>query len=127
VRENQKVTKEYGGIITSPFQQNQINKAARLKKQAAKFDARLEKERQEWILSPPSNMAITLHEDAGEVPAGLVLSLPHEVGRMVLHKRLADIIEHDVTVDAVIDGDFEGAIEAMNLGSARETRLHETR
>jgi hypothetical protein len=107
---------EYGGIITSPFQQNQISKAARLRKQAKKFDSELAKQREEWVLIPPSNMTITLHEDAGAVPAGLALSMSHEVGRVVLHKRLGKILEHDVTVDAAIDGDIESAIEAMNLG-----------
>jgi hypothetical protein len=108
---------EYGGIITSPFQQNQISKTARLRKQARKFDAALLKERQEWILIPPSNMTVVLHEDAGAVPAALVLSVPHETGRMVIHKRLAAIIEHDVTVDAVIDAGIEDAYSAMGLGT----------
>lgn len=117
MRENQKVTKEHGGIITSPFQLTQISKAARLRKQAKKFDAELAKQRQEWVLSPPSNMTLTLHEDAGAVPSGLVLSVPHEVGRVVLHKRLAAIIEHEVTLDAEIDSSLEEACEAMGLGT----------
>jgi hypothetical protein len=106
---------EYGGIITSPFQQNQISKAARLKKQARKFDSELEKQRKKWVFIPPSNMTIMLHQNAGAVPAGLVLSVPHEVGRLLLHKRLGRIIEHDVTVDAVIDGGIERAVEVMNI------------
>jgi len=108
---------EYGGIITSPFQQNQISKAARLRKQAKKLDVRLEKQRQEWILSPPSNMTITLHHDAGALSSSLVLSVPHEVGRVILHRRLGKIIEREVTVDVAIDGSFEDSFEAMQLRS----------
>ena len=81
------------------------------------IDKRLVAERKEWVLVPPSNMTLTLHKDAGDVPSGLVLSVPHDVGRAVLHKRLAGIIEHDVTVDAAIEGSFEDAHEAMNLGT----------
>lgn len=66
-----------------------------------------EKSAREWRILPPENMTI-LHQ-------GLVLSVAHETGRWLLHKRMAAILEHDVTVDAVIDGSFEDAIEAMNL------------
>lgn len=46
---------------------------------------------------------------------GLVLSVEHEAGRWALLKRRALIIEHDITVDAELDG-IEGVIEAMDLG-----------
>jgi len=82
------------------------------------IDAVLEKRRKEWAFIPPSNMSITLFEDAGAIPSGLVLSVPHEVGRMILHRRLGRIIERDVTIDAVVDGGFEDACEAMNTGEA---------
>ena len=77
------------------------------------IDTALGKRRKEWTFIPPSNMTVTLHEDVGAISSGLVLSVPHEIGRVILHKRLGAIIEHDVTIDAVIDGDIEGAIEAM--------------
>jgi hypothetical protein len=92
--------------------------ASKARKWNRAIDTELSEQRKEWILVPPSNMTITLHEDAGAVPAGLVLSCPHEVGRAILHKRLAGIIEHDVTVDAVIDAGIEDACEAMNIGLA---------
>ena len=82
------------------------------------IDALLEKRRKEWAFIPPSNMSITLFEDAGAIPSGLVLSVPHEVGRMMLHRRFGRIIEHNVTVDAVIDGGIEDAWEAMNTWEA---------
>ena len=64
-------------------------------------------------------MKIRLYKNAGVVPAGLVVSVSHEVGRMILHKRnFGTILESDdVAVDVEIDFDnFEDTIEAMNLG-----------
>lgn len=84
------------------------------------IDAVLGKRRKEWAFIPPSNMAITVFEDAGAIPSGLVLSVPHEVGRMMLHRRLGRIIERDVIIDAVIDAGLEDACEAM--GTAVESR-----
>ena len=82
------------------------------------IDALLEKRRREWAFIPPSNMSITLFEDAGAIPSGLVLSVSHEVGRMMLHRRLGRIIERTVALDATIEGSFEDAIEAMGPGAA---------
>jgi hypothetical protein len=94
------------------------DKASRAaKKHNQTIDNRLSEERQEWILVPPSNMTLTMKEVAGEVPSGLVLSVPHEVGRVIVHKRLvAGVIEHDVSIDAVIDGELEEAFAALGLG-----------
>jgi len=86
------------------------------------IDSKLERQRKEWSFVPPSNMTVVLHQDAGAIPGGLVLSVPHEVGRVILHKRLGRIIERDVIVDAVIDGSIEDAIEAMNSASVNEPR-----
>ena len=76
------------------------------------IDNELGKRRREWTFVPPSNMTIILHR------GGLVLSVPHEVGRMILHKRMGKIIERVVTLDAAIEGSFEDVIEAMGLGAA---------
>lgn len=77
------------------------------------IDTTLGRQRKEWIFVPPSNMTVTLHEDVGAIPAGLVLSVPHEVGCVILRRRLGKIIERDVTVDAVMEGGIEDAFEAM--------------
>ena len=90
--------------------------AEKARKWNRRIDDELGRRRKEWTFIPPSSMTITLFEDAGAIPSGLVLSVPHEVGRMMLHKRLGRIIEHDVTIDAVIDGGIEDACEAMNSG-----------
>jgi len=64
-------------------------------------------------------MTVTLHKDTGAFPAGLTLSVTHEAGRMLLHKRLASIWARDgVNIDAVIDGSFEDVYEAVSLGRA---------
>jgi hypothetical protein len=79
------------------------------------IDCELATRRKEWTFIPPSNMTVILNNDAGAISSGLVLSVPHEVGCVMLHRRLGTIIEHEVTVDAVIDGSIETAIEAMGL------------
>jgi hypothetical protein len=114
---NEFVAYQDSEIIGRTTIDDKASRAAKRRNQG--IDNRLTEERKEWILVPPSNMTLTLHENAGAIPAGLVLSMPHEVGRAVLHKRLGRIIEHDVTLDAVIDGEFESAVEAMNLRSTR--------
>ncbi len=101
-------------IIGRTTVDDKASRAAKRHNQA--IDKKLTEERKEWVLVPPSDMTLTLKENAGEI-AGLVLSVPHDCGRAVLHKRLAGIIEHDVTVDAAIEGTFEDAYEAMNLGT----------
>ena len=87
--------------------------AEKARKWNRRIDDELANRRKEWAFIPPSNMSITLFEDAGAIPSGLVLSVPHEVGRMMLHRRLGRIIESDVPIDAVIDGGIEDACEAM--------------
>jgi hypothetical protein len=90
--------------------------AEKARKWNRRIDDELERRRKEWAFIPPSNMSITLFEDAGAIPGGLVLSVPHEVGRVMLHRRLGRIFESAVTIDAVIDGGIEDACEAMNSG-----------
>jgi hypothetical protein len=105
---------EYGGIIETPHYQQQRRKTERLKQQARKFDAALDALRKEWIFVPPSNMTIILHQDAGAFPSGVSLSVNHEIGRVLLHRRAAQIVERDdFSIDAVIDGSLEDAFEAM--------------
>jgi hypothetical protein len=109
------VVKEYGTIIGRTTIDAKASRAARKWNRA--IDNELSEQRKEWILVPPSNMTITLHADAGAVPAGLTLSASHETGRSLIHKRLVNVIEHDVTIDAEIEGSYEDTFEAMNLGT----------
>ncbi len=106
------VTKEYTHIIGRTTVDDKASRAAARHNRAV--DKRLAAERKEWNLDKPSNFTLAMLQGAGE---GLVLSVPHETGRAVLHKRLANILEHDVTVDAAVDGSFEDSYEAMNLGT----------
>ena len=92
--------------------------AEKARKWNRRIDDELGKRRKEWTFYPPSNMAITLFEDAGALSSGLVLSVPHEVGRMILHRRLGRIIERELSVDAVIDGELEETVAVMGLGAA---------
>ena len=78
------------------------------------IDTTLGKQRKEWIFVPSSNMTIAFQD--------LVLSVPHDIGRVILQKRMGRIIERDVPIDAVIDGGIEDAFEAMSLGTAYEAR-----
>jgi hypothetical protein len=93
--------------------------AEKARKWNRRIDDELERRRKVWAFIPPSNMSITLFEDAGAIPSsGLVLSVPHEVGRMILLRRLGRIIEREVSVDAVVTGELEEAVEVMGLGAA---------
>jgi len=90
-----------------------------LKKDVIRFDRNMEKQRKTWDFKP-SKMIVILTHTAGAFLAGLTLSVPHEVGRMLLHRRLAAILERDlVAVDAVITGTLEEAVEIMGLGETK--------
>ena len=80
------------------------------------IDKKLERKKKKWRILPPENMNIILHQDMGALPGGVVLSVPHEVGRYMLMHRTAAIIDHEVTVDAVIDGSYEDILGAMGIG-----------
>lgn len=109
-REFQKST-----IIVGENARKQWGIHQQLKRDAITFDRNIEKQRKTWTFKP-SNMSVILQQTAGAFPAGLILSVPHEVGRMLLHKRLAAILERDLlAVDAVIRGSLEEAVEAMGL------------
>lgn len=87
------------------------------REESALVEKQLERTRKQWTFTP-SNMNIILHQDLGAFPSGIVMSVAHEVARMLLHKRLGAILEHDVTIDALIEGSFEDVIGAMGLGAA---------
>lgn len=61
----------------------------------------LRRRREAWVILPPENMTILYQS--------VVLSVPHEIGRLLLSRRgQAAIIERDgVKVDAVIEGTIE--------------------
>ncbi len=72
----------------------------------ASIDYILSERRKQWTFLPPDNVTCILHR------GGLILSVPQPIGRMLLHKRVASILEHDVTIDAVIDGTLEEFIDS---------------
>ena len=94
-------------VVVPDHYRSQVELHSRLKQKAKKFEAKLEKQRAAWELLPPENMIIRIRTN------GVVLSLPQEAGRILLHKRMCSIIEHDVSVDAVLDGELEDVLEAM--------------
>jgi len=89
-----------------------------------KLEEQIQLRRKKWRILPPENMTVIMLHTTGAFEKGLTLSVPHEIGRLLLHKRLASIRERDdVTIDALIDGSFEDAIEAMNLGPINATEV----
>lgn len=60
-------------------------------------------------------MKVVLNKNAGAFPAGLVLSVPHELGRDLLRRKVAAIIERDLQPDASVTGTFEDALELLGL------------
>jgi len=74
------------------------------------IDRKLEKERSRWKLRPPSNMKIILHQDSGTLPGGVLISVRPEVGRMLLHRRLATIVERDMTPVRIVTAGLEDVL-----------------
>ena len=84
-----------------------------------RLEEQIQRRRGKWRILPAENMTVTLHKDTGAFPAGLTLSVTHEAGRMLLHKRLASIWARDgVSIDAVIDGSLEDVYEAVSVRRA---------
>ncbi len=103
---NTKFERVESQTIVSPNYSRQVKLHAKLRQDAKKFEEKLEAQRNEWVFIPPSNITVRL-------PNAVVLSVPQEAGRVLLHKRLGHIIEHNVTVDAVLDGGFEDIVEEL--------------
>ena len=74
------------------------------REEAKKFEERIFARRKTWRILPPENITLM-------TSAGLILSVPHEIGRHMLMHRAAAIIERDVIVDAVIEGTIEQFLE----------------
>src|ERR1039457_3110942 len=89
VARQSKIFYERGGVIETPYYKQQQSKAARLRKQAKKFDARLEAEREHWWTVPSPPLLITLHADSGKLPGGILLQMDHDVSISAIHKRKA--------------------------------------
>jgi hypothetical protein len=88
-----------------------------------RLERHIELRRKKWRILPPENMVVIMLQDSGAFPSDLTLSLSHEAGRMLLHRRLARIVERDgVNIDAVIDGSLEDVHEALNLRPADDLR-----
>jgi hypothetical protein len=80
----------------------------RARKENKLIDQKLQQQRKKWIFIPPSNMTVNMQ--------GVVLSLSQAVGRELLRRRACSIIERDdVTIDYLLAGEYEDAIEAMGL------------
>lgn len=103
VGRNTYVEYEYTEIIGKT---SGTRETARARAENDKIDRDLATAKKEWVFVPASNFTLAIN--------GLILSVPAEAGRMLLHKRgRAAIIEHEVAIDAVIDGEIEDVIEAL--------------
>lgn len=109
---------EYERTIIIGDNRKYLRTAEKAREENQKLDEQLLARRKHWQILPPENMTIILHTDAGAIPVGLVLSVPHEIGRVILHKRRGRIIERDVTIDALVEGCIEDGFEVLNLGAA---------
>jgi hypothetical protein len=84
----------------------------RIQRERAKLDGYWIEKRKRWgdKLLPPSNMIVRF--------GGLILSIPHEEARWLIHQRFAGIIGYDdnVTVDAIIEShDLSQFLEAFGF------------
>jgi hypothetical protein len=107
---------ERGSIVEGPNYKRQRSIHSRLKRQNDAVDSAWRAARKTWNFLPPSPIIVTLHKTTGGIPAGLVLSVPHETGCWILLKRLGRILEQDdVAIDVIIEGELEDAVEALGL------------
>lgn len=103
---------ERGSVITGVNYRKQYSLHHRLNRQNQSIDNNLATAKKEWTILPPEYMVISYQ--------GLIVSIPHVIGRELIRRREAAILEHDVTVDAVIDGEIEDMFEAMDLNASSE-------
>lgn len=94
-------------IVGEQYRKDQRNHN-KLKREAVKFESDFIEARKNWVFVPPSNMNLLMRFPEGD----LILSVPHAIGSMLLHKRRAHILESDVRPDAVITSEsFEEAYD----------------
>jgi len=108
---------EKSTIIVGENARKQWGIHQQLKKEAIKFDERIEQQKKTWVFIPPSAMAIELYQDLGELASGLLLCVPQAVGRTLIRRKQCAIIERDyIAVDAVLEGDHEQVLAVFGIG-----------
>lgn len=103
-------------IVGDQHRVNQKNHM-KWKREQAKLDDYWVQKRKQWgdKLLPPENMTCRV--------GGLILSIPHEEARWLVHKRLAGVIGYyeNRTVDAIIEShDLSQFLDAFGLGAENE-------
>lgn len=68
------------------------------------IDHELATVKRKWTILPPENMVVSYQ--------GLIVSIPHVIGRELIRRREAAILEHPVTVDVLIEATIEEFAEA---------------
>ena len=109
VRHGKFIRKDYGKIIESEQFKRDRRITAKLRRETAVFDAEMKASRLDWDVSIKTPMRnVILEREYLGLPAGYVLQVPHDIGRYLLHKRRAAIIESDnITVDFILEGELE--------------------
>jgi hypothetical protein len=112
---------ESGSVIVPENYNKQKRIHYRLRKKNEEILRNLRERRERWQILPPGNMLIQMLQGTADL-SGLVLSVPHELGRIILHKRLGRIIERDnVATDAVVEyTDLSEAFAALKLATVGE-------
>lgn len=98
---------EGGSIIVSDQYRKGVTESRRARQKNARIERRYRKLRATWSFYPPSLMTIRLHMEVGPLPAGLLLSVPYDIGCFILRNRLGTIFESNVETDATMDGTVE--------------------
>ncbi len=112
---NSWVAKERTHYIESPNVAKQRRIHNKLRQQNAEIERDFRLAKKQWAFLP-SPMTVLMKD------TGVVLNVPQELGRVLIHRRLAGIIEHDgVIVDAVIEySDLSEAFVALGLATEAE-------
>lgn len=96
-------------------------KGVRDKNRAAKLNAAIDNDflraRLTWVFLPPANMNLLFLYQNTEI----IVSVPHELGRVLLLKRRGHIVERNVVPDVVIEySDLSEAWSVFGLGADAE-------
>jgi hypothetical protein len=115
MREEQRVQKEYGSVISSPNYRKQRALTERLRKEREEEEKEAEARKKLWDMDSPSPMIVTLHEDRGRIPGGVRLQIDdNEASRSIIHRRAARLTgDLDAEPDAVLGTSLEELSEEL--------------
>lgn len=112
-----------GERVTGEAYRQGVREKARAAKLNASIDNDFLRARLSWVFAPPSNMNLLFLYQNTEI----IVSVPHELGRVLLSKRRGHIVERNVVPDVVIEySDLSEAWSLFGLGADNQPQEPES-